>query len=153
MEQVFNPTQRFAELWTDLAARMAAAGVAADPNAGPTETARAARSSALQGLSQFADQYMRSPQFLETMKQSFDSMLNFREQANDLLTRLHHELQGVARQDVDSLLSGIHQLESRIVDRLEDISTRLEVLEKRAGASPAAKRKNGTQPRRQRRRG
>src|SRR5436305_8048174 len=130
MEQVFNPTQRFAELWTDLATRMAAAGMSADPNAGPAETARAARSSTLQALSQFADQYMRTPQFLETMKQSFDATLNFREQANDLLTKLHHELQGVARQDVDSLLSGIHQLESRIVDRLENISTRLEALEK-----------------------
>ena len=118
MNEAFNQSQRFVELWTEMATKMAAAGMAVSPESSPPQAAREARAAIFQTMSKHAEEAMRSPQFLEMMKQSLDGSLQFREQLNDFLTRLRHELQGVARQDIDSVLAGIHQLERRVLDRL-----------------------------------
>src|SRR5215469_11010948 len=111
-----------------MATKMAAAGLAASPDTPPPDAARQMRSALFQAMSQQADQFMRSPQFLEFIKLSLDSSIQSREQLNEFYTRMHHEIQGVARQDIDHILSGIHQSETRIMDRLEEITRRLEDL-------------------------
>ena len=143
MNEAFNQSQRFVELWTEMATKMAAAGMAVSPDSAPPQAAREARAAIFQTMSKHAEEAMRSPQFLEMMKQSLDGSLQFREQLNDFLTRLHHQLQGVARQDIDSVLAGIHQLERRVLDRLEgldkrfdEVTRRLEALENSADRQP-----------------
>jgi len=137
MNETFNQAGRLMELWGEMATRMAAAGMTANPQSPPPEAARRVRASVFQAMSQFADQFMRTPEFLGMMKQSFDASLQLREQSNEMLTRLHHELQGVARKDVDSLLKGVHQVESRVVDRLDDVVAQLEKINRRLDALEA----------------
>lgn len=139
MEQTFNPSGRLLELWGEMASRMAVAGMTANPQAPPPEAARQLRAAVFQAMSQFAEQYMRTPEFLGAMKQSFDATLQLREQANEMLTRIHHELQGVARKDVDSLLQSVHQGESRVMDRLDDIAGQLETINRRLDAIESAR--------------
>ena len=134
MDQTFTQATRLMELWGEMATRMAMAGMQANPQASPPDAVRQIRSGVFQAMAQFADQYMRSPEFLAMLKQGFDASLKVREQYNDVLTRLHHELQGVAQKDVESLLRGVHQAESRIVDRLDDLCCRLDQLSQRLDA-------------------
>jgi Zn-dependent M32 family carboxypeptidase len=136
MNQVFNQAQRMMEMWTDMATRMATAVMSVTPDAGTPQMAREVRSAVLGALSENAEQFMRSPQFLEFAKQSLDSNIQLREQLNDFLTKIHHELQGVARQDVDNVLAAIHQMERRLLDRLDTLEARIQHLEENS-ASPA----------------
>ena len=154
MKDVFDQSKRFLELWTDMATKMASAGLAADPDAAPTDAARQVRSAVFQAMTQQADQFMRSPQFLEFVKQSLDSSSQGREQLNDFFTRLHHEIQGVARQDIDNVLAGVHQLETRVIDRLEEVTNRLDELKRRLDALENGKtRAPQAAPKRSRKRG
>jgi cell division septum initiation protein DivIVA len=90
------------------------------------------------------------------MKQSMDSAIAFRRQINAFLTRWQHEMQGVAQEDVDSLMDRMGDLQKTVVrridaiaDRLEEIAARLNRLEshdpeksrKAAGTSSADERK------------
>ena len=134
MDKTVDSSVRLMELWGEMASRMASAAMSVNPQSAPPEAIKQVRAAVFQAMSQFADQFMRSPEFLQSMKQSFDSGMQFREQLNEILTRMHHEVQGVARQDIDSVLKGVHQLESRLVDRMEDIARQLERISKRLDA-------------------
>lgn len=120
--------QAFAQMWTDFASKMAGAGFSFGADATPPEAARHVRDAMFQAMAQYCEQYMRSPQFLESMKQSMDTAIEFRKQLNDFLTRAHHEMQGVARSDVDALMVAIRRAETRVLARIEDITARLEEL-------------------------
>ena len=156
MDETINQATRLMELWGEMATRMAMAGMQANPQSAPPEAARSVRASVFQAMAQFADQYMRSPEFLAMLKQGFDNSMKLREQSEELLTRLHHELQGVAHKDVESLLRGVHQAEARVVDRLDDLNTRLDQIARRLEAlenggpaeepKSAAAKKRRTQP-------
>ena len=157
MDETINQATRLMELWGEMASRMAMAGTQGNPQSAPPEAARRVRATVFQAMAQFADQYMRSPEFLGMLRQGFDNSMKAREQTNEALTRLHHELQGVARKDVESVLRGVHQAEARVVDRLDDLCTRLDQIAQRLDAleggggtaqepkSPAA-RKRRSQP-------
>ncbi|HXE52585.1 MAG TPA: hypothetical protein VN541_06185 [Tepidisphaeraceae bacterium] len=151
MTEVFDQSKRLLELWADMATKMASAGLAAGPDTPPPDAARKMRAAFLQALSQQADQFLRSPQFLEFIKLSLDSSIQTREQLNDFFTRLHHEVQGVARQDIDHVLAGIHQAENRIMDRLEEITRRLEDLSRRVNAMEDHAENEGEKPATQKR--
>lgn len=122
-------------MWADLMSGLMATGNAFTPEAAPPDAFRQMRSHWLSAWSSFWENYSRSPQFLDLMQQTFSSSLGVRKQFNDYLAEMHHQFQGVSRQDVDSLMQVIQHLEQRLVDeserithRLNDLSYRLEQL-------------------------
>lgn len=131
----YSLMQQFFEMWADVATKMATAGMSVSPDVPPPEAARQVRTAVFETMAQYADRFMRSPQFLEFARTSLDADLGAREGFNDLLTKLRHELQGVARQDVESVLAGVHQMERRVMDRLDEIDKRLDELKSRLGDS------------------
>jgi hypothetical protein len=133
MSETFNPAQKLFEFWADVATKVAAAGMAANGDAAPTQSAREVRSTVFEAMGRYADQFMRSPQFLEFTRHSLDGSMQLREQLNDFLTKLRHELQGVARQDIESVLAAVHQMERRVIERLDDIDKKIDELHRRLG--------------------
>lgn len=121
-------------MWADFASRMMAAGLTFPPDKAPPEAARQMRSAMFEAMSRYYDEFMRSPQFLEGMKQAMDSAIAMRRQFNEILTRVHHELQGTARADIDSLMVAIRHLETRLLDRLEEVGGAVESLSERLNA-------------------
>ncbi len=137
--------ESFSKMWTDFASRMVSAGLAFQPEQAPPEAARALRGASFQALSRYAEEFMRSPQFLEAMKESMDAAMTFRNMMNEFLGRTQFELQGVSRGDVDALTTRLKHMEMRILERLDDLSGRLAALEGQAagGPAPAGAKKRG----------
>jgi uncharacterized protein YukE len=127
-------SELFVKLWSDLATKMMAAGMATPPGSNPPEAARQFRASMLKAMAESCDEFMRSPQFLDMMKQSMHGAIEYRKQMNDFLARMHHEWQGNSRQDFDQLLAALHRLETRLNDGFDRVSGRLEELDKRTSA-------------------
>jgi hypothetical protein len=138
MNPQFEQAQQLGTLWlemmTEMMTKMMAAGVSADPAQPPPQAARRARDVSLEALGQQADAYMRSPQFLELMKQSLDAQIAFRTQLNQFFTQAHHAVQGVAKQDVDDLFLSARHTETRVLDRIEGLCERLDRLSRRLEA-------------------
>lgn len=153
MSSVFEQAARFTEIWTDFATKMATSGMTVDPGSTPPEAAQQVRGAMLSAMSHYADDFMRSPQFLEMMRQSFDAAISFRQQLNQFLTSAHHNMQGIARQDIDSLLLSVRHMETRVLDRMEELSSRLDEIGKRletleggGRAKPRAKARPAPRP-------
>jgi len=153
-EKTFEQAAAFQKIWMDTFTRMAQAGLSFSPDSTPPEFLRQMRGGIFQALSQSWDEFMRSPQFKESMKAMMDNAIAFRKMSTDFLTDARHGLQGTARADIDSLMLAIRHLETRILDRVEDLSVRLDQLEKKlpgaarnggpkgAGSTAAPKRKS-----------
>src|SRR3954453_18065235 len=105
---------------------MKTAGLSGDPAAGPPEAARRVRGAVFQALGESADQYMRSPQFLAMTKQSLDGAIALRKQWTEFFPQFLHAGEAVARRDVGDVMQSLRQVESRVVDRLEDVCGQLD---------------------------
>ncbi len=145
-QSVCNP---FLSLWSEFSSMMLRAATAA-PQMTPPEAVRQFRGSTFQALSKYFDEYLRSPQFLQSMKQSLDTAITVRKQMNDSLTKMHHAVQGTASEDVDQLMIAIRHLEQRMLDRIEALEARLDGVAARPERVNVAgrSRKTGTRSRR-----
>jgi hypothetical protein len=129
MEMPSPDYQQLTRMWLEFAAKMASAAESASAHSVPSEVAKQTREIYFQTLSQYTDQYMRSPEFLTMMKQSTDAAVTLRQQTNDLLAQAHQAVGSLARPDVDGVLKAIRRCESRTMDKLDELSARLDELE------------------------
>src|SRR5437588_4353647 len=95
------------------------------PNSAPPEVLKQMRSGIFQALAASWDEFLRSPQFLEGMKQWMESAINFRKLSNDFLSRARNEIQAPSRNDIDTVLLAVRHLETRVLARLEELSLRI----------------------------
>ena len=85
---------------------------------------------------------MRSPEFLESMKQWMDTAINFRKMSNDFMAKVRNEIQAPSRDDIDTVMLTVRHMEKRLLDRVEDLVVRIEQLDSRLNghaAQPAPK--------------
>jgi hypothetical protein len=158
-ENAFEQAGAFQKIWMDTFTKMAQAGFSFSPESAPPEFMRQMRSGIFGALAKSWEEFMRSPQFMESMKAMMDNAISFRKMSNDFLTQAHHTFQGTAQADIDNLMLALRHLETRILDRVEDVSTRLDRVEKalngtaRNGAAmgaakPAAHQRKASKPKR-----
>jgi len=136
----------FAKMWSDMGSKLMDAGMSYAPGTPMPDGARQMRTAFFRAWADYCDELMRSPEFLETMKQSMAGAVEFRKQLNDSLGRMHHDFQGTSRQDVDHLMQSMVHVERRLLTaveglskQLENVNQRLDALEKPATRKPSAK--------------
>jgi hypothetical protein len=140
MENNFEKTAEqaaaFQKIWVDSASKMIQAGFAFGPNSAPPEVLRQLRSGIFQALAESWEEFMRSPQFLEGMKQWMDTAVAFRKVTGDFLAKARNEMQAPSRDDVDTIMLNIRHIEKRLLDRIEELSEQLQELKQPARGNP-----------------
>lgn len=124
----------FQKIWGDTFTKLMQLGFTFSPESAPPDLMKQMRAGILQGLSQAWDQFLRSPQFLEGMKQWMDQAMAFRKMSNDFLTKARHETQTPARDDVDAAILTVRHMETRILDRLEAVGAHVKQLQEQVDA-------------------
>jgi hypothetical protein len=120
----------FMRMWSDMAAKMMQTQMPEPPRTS-ADAMRETRSAMLDTWAEAWDQFLRSPQFLEMMRQSMAGSVQWRQQINDFLGNLQHQFQGVSRQDIDQVMLSMRHLEQRMVDSMEDIAAAIDDLGRR----------------------
>jgi len=150
MEKTAEQWAAFQKIWTDTFAKMMQLGFTS-PDAAPPEFLRQIRGGIFQALSQSWDEFMRSPQFLESMKQWMENAIAFRKMSNDFLTKARHETQAPAREDIDATMQAMHHMETRVLDRMEELAKQVEGLTARvdnmSGTKPRPTKRASARPR------
>ena len=132
----FEQASAFQKIWTDSMAKMAQASFTFSPETAPPELLREIRSGIFKALTHSWEQFLRSPEFLDSMRKMMKNAANFKQMNSELLNRAQHEMQGTNRNDVDAIMLNIRHLESRVLDHLESISDRLTSLESKGNGTP-----------------
>jgi hypothetical protein len=134
-------------IWSETAAKMMQAGAAWSPPwmaaaaapvaPPPPDVPRQLRAAMTEAWAQWWDQYLRSPQFLEMMKGSLEASTQGRKQFNEWLGSVHHQLQGVSRQDLDEVLSSLRRVEERLLAAIEAAAAEVRQLRAAVDRPPA----------------
>ncbi len=138
--------EAFQKIWTESISRILQAAMTLGPNTAPPEVLREIRSGILQALARSWEEFMRSPQFLDGMRQWMDNAVTFRQMTNDFMANVRSEMQGTSRDDIDTVMLAIRHMEKRVLDRVEELSAEVTDLKRRAdngrpGGRMAADRK------------
>lgn len=129
---------RWMKLWSDVTQNCTAALQAVPTSEALSETARTVRSAVLKATADAWNDYLRSDAFAALLRQGLQNGTEMRRTWNEFFGRLHHELQGVSRQDIDTVMQTVQHLERRVADGFARLAAQLDALQSRPAASSAA---------------
>lgn len=124
----------FQKIWLESMSKLMQAAFTFSPNATPPEFISEVRNSIFKALGESWDEFLRSPQFQHNMKQWMDNAVAFREMSNDFMAKVRQEVQAPSHEDIGAVQLNMRHLETRILDRLEDLSMQIEELKRSAGS-------------------
>jgi hypothetical protein len=136
----------FQKIWLETMSRMMQAACTISPNSSPPEIMRQVRTGIFQALAASWDEFMRSPQFLEGVRQWMENAISFRKLTNDFMARVRTELQAPSRADIDSVMLTVRHMEKRFLDRLDELSAEVADLKQEAGGRQAPPQKAAPTP-------
>jgi hypothetical protein len=117
-------------------------------NTPPPDVLRQMRAGIFQALAQSWEEFMRSPQFLEGMKQWMDHAIQFRKMTNDFMGKVRHEFQAPSRDDVDTIMLTVQHMEKRLLDRIDQLTAEIQTLKSSGNGQPQGAAKAKKSPRR-----
>jgi hypothetical protein len=86
-------------------------------------------------VSKSMDAYMRSPIFLQGIKQNTDAMIKTKQHADDLATEFARNANIPTAGDISGLFERLHSVEEVILNRLGRIEQRLATIEQQTGTA------------------
>ena len=136
-----NPADPFTRFWSDFMAQASANGFPSGTPAGQ-DASRHMQRIFLDAMAKYADDFMRSPQFLAMLKQMMDNAMAFKQQMDGFIGNALRSSQFASRDDAEAAAAGLQGFERRMSERLEEMSERLASLEsKQRGGSASAGRR------------
>jgi hypothetical protein len=139
-EKAAEQAATYQKLWMDTAGKMFQAAFTVTPNSPPPEVLRQMRSGIFQALAKSWDEFMRSPEFMDGMRQWMENAVNFRKMTNELMARARNEMQAPSRDDIDTVLLNIRHMEKRLLDRVDELEKRVGQVSQRLRDQGRAKR-------------
>ena len=130
-----DPVSQF---WADMMAKMSAAGAQAQA-ASQEEMGKQMRQAFFDAWAKACEEFLRSDLFLDGMKKGMEGALAFKQQMDEMVRKAMGESPLPSREDTESIIQAVRRMEERVLDRLEDLSERVEALEDHVGAKPAAR--------------
>lgn len=119
------------KIWAESWTKLAEGSFSFSSGAAPPEILRQIRSGFLQALARCWDEYLRSPEFAQRMKEMMDGALAVRKVGNELLSKTQRDLGVVNQEDLDAVLLSLRHLQNRVLERLDGISNQVAALNQR----------------------
>ncbi|MCB9852911.1 MAG: hypothetical protein H6819_07435 [Phycisphaerales bacterium] len=151
-----NPADQFTKFWTDMMAQMGqAAAQGGMPGASSngresapayTDAAKSMQRAFFDSMARYFDEFMRSEQFLEHMKQTMDQSIAMKKMMDDFLIKAQTSLQAPVRGDVEDLAHLLRGIEERLFDRLDKLEEKVAAVEERHGTGRDARASEASRP-------
>ncbi len=131
-DQQMPGADQFMNFWSDMMSRSGMPG-GTDSN----ENSKQMQRMFFDAWAKACDDYMRSPQFCQMLKQTMDAALSFRKQTNEFLGKVHNQGQNPSLSDIDDLASIVRVLEERVLAKVEELDAKVSEMSVRVGGRPA----------------
>jgi hypothetical protein len=130
-EKTAEQAAAFQKIWMDSMSKIMQTAFAFGNSSPPPDVLKQIRSGIFQALAQSWEEFMRSPEFLESMKQWMDTAINFRKMSNDFMAKARNEIQAPSRDDIDTVMLTVRHMEKRLLDRVEDLAVKIAQIDSR----------------------
>ena len=145
-ENTAEQAAAFQKIWLDSISKLLNTAFTFGGDSPPPEILREIRSGVFSALAKSWEEFMRSPQFLESMKQWMESAVAFRKMSNDFMATARNEMQATSRDDVDTVMLAVRHMEKRLLDRVEELSTQIHELQRGAPRPAVQPKARATTP-------
>ncbi len=125
----FERATALQNLWVDSMTGIARSWSEYSPTKPPPEEMKKARQRMLGAISKSWEDFMRTPEFMEMMRESMKGSSVWGAEAKSGAARMHEAMGTAAKQDIDGVLLAIRHVEKRILDRLETLQETLDELQ------------------------
>jgi len=132
-ENFTRQSAAFEKIWLESMSRLMQAAFNFRPGSAPPELLRQIRDGILKALGESWNEFLRSPEFQQGMKQWMDRAIAFRRMTNDFMAKARKEMQAPSRDDLDAVILAVRQMETRILDRVEDLARQFNEVSQRSG--------------------
>jgi hypothetical protein len=113
--------QAFQKLWMESMSKLMQTTFTPEAGSPSPEILKQIRAGIFQALAQSWEEFMRTPQFTESMKQWMDNAINFRKMTNDFMGKVRNEMQAASRDDIDQVILSVRHMEKRLLDRIDQL--------------------------------
>lgn len=128
----------FQQIWGETFSKLMQLGFTYSPESAPPEFMRQMRSGIFQALGQSWEQFLRSPQFMEGMKQHMDNAITFRKMSDDFFSKIHHQTRSTSGDDIDAVMLAVRHMETRVLDRVEELAGQIDEMGKQLNGHETA---------------
>lgn len=136
----------FTAFWTQAMSQVAAGQAASAASAG-AELPKQMQRAFLDAMAKYFDDFLRSEQYLQWMKQTMDGAVAFRKQMDAFIKQAHESLQTPSRDETADIAESLREIKTDILDRLASIEERLDSIEGESESRPATKSKSARKSR------
>jgi hypothetical protein len=143
-EKMAEQAAAFQKIWSESMTRVMQTAFTTGPATPPPEILKQIRGGIFEALAKSWDDFMRTPQFTEAMKQWMDNAVHFRRMTNEFMGKVRNEMQAASRDDIDTIIQSVRHMEKRLLDRIDALSA--EVASLQAAKKSAQKSRNGKAP-------
>jgi hypothetical protein len=124
-EDFSEQSAAFQRIWTESMTKLMQAASVFTPGSAPPELLKEIRSGILNALARSWDEFLRSPQFQDAMKEWMDQAVAFRKMTQDIMNRTRKEMQAPSSNDIDAIMLSVRHMETRILNRLEALEQQI----------------------------
>src|SRR5437763_16678398 len=124
-EKTAEQAAAFQKIWMDSMSKIMQTAFTFGSDSPPPDVLKQIRSGIFQALAQSWEEFMRSPQFTESMRQWMDTAINFRKMSNDFMAKVRNEMQAPSRDDIDTVMLTVRHMEKRLLDRIDDLANQI----------------------------
>jgi hypothetical protein len=133
----------FLKHWAETYSQILQSACRFTPETLPPELLRQIRTSLFEALAKSWEEFLRSPQFLGSMKQMLDNAVAFRQMTGDFFARIRRETQGVNREDLDGILLAVREMETRLTRRMDELAGQTRARRERPQSASSVRSSSG----------
>jgi hypothetical protein len=120
-EKTAEQAQAFQKVWVESMSKVMQTAFTMSPGTPPPDILKQIRAGIFEALAKSWEEFMRSPQFTESMKQWMDNAISFRKMTNDFMAKVRNEMQAASRDDIDNVILSVRHMEKRLLDRIDQL--------------------------------
>ncbi len=125
-KESFKQAAAFQKMWMDSMSGMSKVWSEYSPQNPPPEELKKMRNGVLRAVSQTWEEYMRTPEFMEIMRDTMNNSVQWQKMAKENTNKMHKAMGSATKDDIQGVLAAIHHVERRLLDHLDAMQSKIE---------------------------
>lgn len=129
MEETFENTIKqaaaFQKMWMDSMTGMTRVWSEYSPQNPPPDELKKVRQGVLKVISRTWEDYMRSPEFLDAMRDTMNNSIRWQKWSKDNSRKFHQTMGSASKDDMQGVMVAIQHVERRVLDCLDEMQTQV----------------------------
>ena len=124
-EKNFKQAAAFQKMWMDSMSGMTRVWSEYSPQNPPPDELKKVRNGVLRAVSQSWDDYMRSPEFLETMRDTMNNSIQWKKWTKENSSKFHAAMGSASKEDMQGVMVAVQHVERRVLDSLDEMRSKV----------------------------